>query len=754
VNLPHCWNGLDACDPQKEYYRGEGWYRRHMAVRNPYHNGRVLLHFQGAGQTTTVWVGNTLIGTHKGGYDEFAFDVTEAVAVYTDPERVPVTVKCDNGPDRDRIPSDLSDFCLYGGLYRQVNLVYVPTVSLDTVHWVPQVEADGGARVTLKCRLYNPGKLNKQCSLRLEVWAPDGRTLYRKELDRVVWDGFAELDAFWVDRPELWSPETPRLYRASLTLRTEAGECVQNERFGIRFLEFVEHGPFKLNGQRVLLRGTQRHADHAGVAAAMTDEQVREEFQMIRAMGANFIRLGHYQQDRLVLELCDELGLMVWEELPWCRAGVGSQAFRENARQQLTHMIEQHQNHPSIIFWGLGNEDDWPGEYPSIDQQAIRSFLQELNDLAHRIDSTRLTSIRRCDFARDIPDVYSPSIWAGWYRGQYREYEQALMEGREMAKRFLHIEWGADCHAGRHSEEPEARLHSVPEGHGTDERGLDYVKAGGEVRVSRDGDWSETYSCDLCDWYLKTQEKLDWLAGTAQWIFKDFASPLRGDNGIPRINQKGMVERDLRPKELYYLFQSYWSQKPMVHIYGHSWPVRWGKAGQKRLVRVYSNCERAELWLNGVSLGVKSRDSQDFPSAGLRWEVVFQPGANQLRVTARRGGVTVTDEVSLSYQTESWGKPAELRLREKARAGKRITVEAHLYDAVGVLCLEAQNLVRFSAAGGGRLIDNQGTVRGSREVQLANGRAEILLDAVSGCRVEAEVEGIPRASCELRSQGV
>jgi beta-galactosidase len=362
-------------------------------------------------------------------------------------------------------------------------------------------------------------------------------------------------------------------------------------------------------------------------------------------MGANFVRLAHYQQDRLVLDLCDELGLMVWEEVPWCRAGVGNEAFQKNARDMLSNMIDQHYNHPSIILWGLGNEDDWPNEYPRVDQQAIRSFMTEMRDLAHRLDSSRLTAFRRCEFARDIPDVYSPSVWAGWYRGNYREYEQSLLTERNRVKRFIHIEWGADSHAGRHSEDPEAVLRKVPVDTGTDERGLDYLQSGGDVRVSKDGDWSETYACNLFDWHLKTQESLDWLTGSAQWIFKSFASPLRVNNGIPHVNQKGVVERDLTKKESYFVFQSYWAEKPMVHIYGHSWPVRWGKKGEKRRVHVYSNCDRAELFLNGNSLGTMRRDSQNFPAAGLRWEVAFANGPNHLRALATKGQVTVQDEI-------------------------------------------------------------------------------------------------------------
>ena len=745
-SLPHCFNESDACDPDQSYFRGQGWYRTRVNAENPFPGGRTLLHFQGAGQTTTLWVGSELIGVHKGGYDEFVFDITEAVQKLPPAQKkqgVPIAVLCDNSPDLDRVPSDLSDFCLYGGLYRHVNLVYLPSVAPQTVHILPTVSEDGSATVSVKARLYNPAKCMSDCTAAIEVFGPDGKGIHSETQTAPAWEGFRQLASFRVSQPELWSPESPNLYRCRLTLSSSAGQSTQEERFGIRHFEFVEHGPFKLNGNRVLLCGTQRHADHAGLAAAMSDDLVRQEMQLIRDMGANFIRLGHYQQDRLVLDLCDELGLMVWEEVPWCRSGVGNEAFQQNAKDMLSNMIEQHYNHPSIILWGLGNEDDWPTEYPSVDEQAIRKLMTELRDLAHSLDGSRLTSFRRCDFARDIPDVYSPSIWAGWYRGNYREYEQTLLTERERVKRLIHIEWGADSQAGRHSEDPEAMLGKVPTGTGTDERGLDYKNSGGDVRVSRDGDWSETYACNLFDWHLKTQEKLDWLTGSAQWIFKDFASPLRGDNDIPHINQKGVVERDLTKKESYFVFQSYWATKPMVHIYGHTWPVRWGKPGEQRTVKVYSNCDHAELFLNGKSLGTKQRNSQDFPSAGLRWKVELANGPNRLNVVASRGEAIVHDEIEFTYQTAPWGKPAELRLFEKARNKDIVTVGATIHDAKGVQCLDSRNVVRFSLAGDGKLIDNLGTARGSRELQLYNGRAEISLIHKTGCTLGITSEGLP-----------
>jgi beta-galactosidase len=752
TDLPHCFNAHDACDPDEPYFRGQGWYRTRLFLDNPFTHGRTLLHFQGAGQTTTLWVGTSLIGTHKGGYDEFSFNITEAVQRIAHDETkngVPIVVLCDNSPDLDRVPSDLSDFCLYGGLYRHVSLVYLPAIALDSVHVLPTVAADGSAQVSIKAKLYNLSNETSPCAVSIQITNAQGHSIHQSTRTLPAWSNYVQLAEFRVSVPELWSPDSPHLYHCTVTVSSPAGQTRLDERFGIRQIDFVEHGPFKLNGKRLLLRGTQRHADHAGVAAAMSDDLVREEMRLIREMGANFIRLAHYQQDRLVLDLCDELGLMVWEEVPWCRAGIGNQAFQQNAKDMLTHMIDQHYNHPSVILWGLGNEDDWPDEYPSVDEQAIRSFMIELRDLAHALDHSRLTAFRRCDFARDIPDVYSPSIWAGWYRGNYREYEASLIRERERVKRFIHVEWGADSHAGRHAEEPETVLQKISTGNGTDERGLDYLNSGGDVRVSKDGDWSETYACNLFDWHLKTQEKLGWLTGSAQWVFKDFASPLRESNGIPRVNQKGVVERDLTKKESYFVFQSYWSLKPMVHIYGHSWPIRWGSIGEKRNVHVYSNCDRAELFLNGKSLGIAHRDSQNFPAAGLRWEVVFEPGPNHLRVTAEKGEATVSDEIDLIYQTQPWGEPAELRLSEKARSQNTVTVEAKLFDVKGVLCLDSAKTVRFSLTGAGILVDNLGTTRASREFQLSNGHAEISVVRKGECTIEATPEGVPTASFDL-----
>jgi beta-galactosidase len=764
IAMPHCFNAHDGCDPDTPAYRGPGWYRTHLAIANPYPNGRTLLHFEGAGQTTTVYVGDKVVGHHTGGYDEFAFDITEAIQnlpapASSDskrkemlPSAVPIAILCDNSRDLDRMPSDLSDFTLYGGLYRHVNLLYAPAISLETVHVKTSLASPKSpAEVEVVASLYNPSNGNEPVTIALEISDSKGHIVHTAKQTLKPWAETKSITSFTLHASELWSPSSPNLYECRIAFSTAGGEYKSRETFGIRHTEWVDHGPFKLNGERLLLRGTHRHEDHAGYAAAMPDDLIEQEMKLIKEMGANFIRLAHYQQSRRVLDLCDRLGILVWEEIPWCRGGIGNDIFQEMGRRTLRNMIAQHYNHPSVLLWGLGNENDWPTEYPEVNQQKIRAYLTELRDLSHQLDPSRMTTIRRCDFARDIPDVYSPSIWAGWYSGTYPEYQKSLETQRERVKHLFHAEWGADSHAGRHSENPDKILSEIATGHGTDERGLAYLNTGGEARVSKDGDWSETYACNLFDWHLKVQETLDWFTGSAQWVFKDFTTPLRVENPVPRVNQKGLVTRDLQKKEAYYVFQSYWTDHPMARIYGHSWPVRWGADGEKKMVKVYSNCETAELFVNGTSVGVKKRDSQNFPAAGLRWVVPFVEGRNKLRVIARRGSVTANDELEFIYQTKVWGTPALFMLTELHRGTGKVTLEARLYDAQGVLCLDARNRVRFTISGNGALIDNLGTPTGSRVVELCNGRTEISLMHQVGDQTTVGIssKGLPTAFCAV-----
>ncbi len=758
VTLPHCFNATDAVDPDVNYYQGPGWYTNRITLNNPYSNGRTLLHFEGAGQKTEVWVYTTKVGSHVGGYNEWTVDITDAVKDFQQNKKVadvykgkiPLAIRCDNSRDLEMIPSSMSDFNVYGGIYRYLNLVYVPAFSVEKLHINASVDAKGlEGKLDLSLKFSNKSQLTK-AGLKIEIKDPSGKLLIGKILETESFVGENSLLSQSFKKPVLWSPDQPNLYSCSVTIETASGSQTVTEKFGFRNFEFVEKGPFKLNGTRLLLRGTHRHEDQAGVAAAMTEPMIRQEMKMMKEMGVNFIRLGHYQQSRIVLNLCDSLGIFTWEEIPWCRGGLGGAKYQQQAKSMLTDMIDQHRNHPACIIWGLGNENDWPGDFPEFDKEKIRAFMTELNTLAHQLDPTRMTSIRRCDFCKDIPDVYSPSIWAGWYKGIYTEYRQSTETEIQKVKHFFHAEWGGDSHAGRHSEAPDKILQKVETGVGTDERKGDASLFGGPARVSKDGDWSESYLCNLVDWHLKEQENMPYLTGSAYWPFKDFSTPIRPDNPIPYMNQKGVVERDLTKKEAYFVFQSWWTQVPMAHIYGHSWPVRWGEEGELKMVKVYSNCDEAELFLNGKSCGIKKRNGQDFPAAGLRWNVKYEKGDNQLKVVAKKGKTTVSDEIKQAYQTEKWGVPAQMTLKKIDQKGEIATLEVMVLDANKVLCLDAKNMVTFGLTGDGKLMDNLGTSSGSRKVELYNGRAIIRAITKGGKNIASVAcKGIPTVLCNI-----
>ncbi|GAB2812831.1 glycoside hydrolase family 2 TIM barrel-domain containing protein [Ferruginibacter profundus] len=754
VSLPHCVNATDAVDPDINYYQGAAWYRTQLDIQNPYTNGRTLLHFEGAGQKTKVYVYDQLVGEHVGGYDEWRVDITDAILAFKKTaifqkqfgNKIPVAIRTDNSRDVEMIPSNLSDFNLYGGIYRYLNLVYTPAVSVEKLFALAEVDKEGKyATLHVTAGLYHPAVADNAI-IKVDLIDPAGKIIQQAEKKISDLQGTIDVCNFKIRSPQLWSVEKPTLYTVTLTLSSAGGTCTQTEHIGFRNFEFLKQGPFLLNGKRVLLQGTHRHEDHAGVGAAMTEEMMRTEMLLMKDMGVNFIRLGHYQQSRIILQLCDSLGILVWEEIPWCRGGLGGDVYKAQAKRMLTNMIEQHYNHPAIIVWGLGNENDWPGDFPEFDKEKIRAFMTVLNQQAHQLDSTRKTAIRRCDFCKDIVDVYSPSIWAGWYRGIYTDYKEVSKTEFDKVDRFLHVEWGGDSHAGRHSENPDNALRNIKGGRSADERAGDASLIGGAARVSKDGDWSESYICNLMDWHLKEQETMPWLSGTAQWAFKDFSTPIRPDNPVPYVNQKGVVTRDGTPKEAFYVFQSYWAAKPMAHIYGHTWPVRWGNVGEEKMIKVYSNCDEAELFVNGKSVGIKKRNSQDFPAAGLRWPVVLLKGMNQVKVIAKKGKMVVEDAISFQYQTEKWDKPAKLVLEKLSEANGIAVLQVKLFDNKNVQCLDAANWVRFNLTGDGKLIDNMGTPDAARYVQLYNGRALIKIQTAGGKNVvSVQSAGLPTA---------
>ncbi len=724
VTLPHTWNAVDPTDAEPGYRRAASWYRRALDVRKA-PPGRLLLRFEGANLVADVYVNGTRAGGHVGGYLGFTIDITPFVKPGQPNE---LAVRVDNSDDPSLIPSDKADYAIFGGLTRDVWLLSVPGVSLARVAVrTPQVSRER-ARVQATVELYNPAGERGTRDLALRLFAPDGRQLSSSR-HRVTLSGdtlqSVPVSVPELRRPALWSPASPALHRLTVSLaRAGTEEQAIAERIGFRFFRFEPRGAFYLNGERLFIRGTHRHEERAGLGAALTNAVHADDMAMIKAMGANFVRLGHYPQDPTVYAAADSLGLLVWDELPWNRGGLGDARWKENTKRLLREQIRQNANHPSIILWSMANEPDDVIDPGHGEPPEIAAFVRELTDIAHGLDADRPTAMRKFDAGFGAVDVYSPSIWAGWYGGVYRNYEKSITAAQQKFPRMVHMEYGADGHVGRHTASP-----ITGEGMRIEQGTAEAV--GVPVRnVAREGDWSESYQADLLDWHLTVAPRIPEFTGNAQWVFRDFATPLRPENPIPYVNEKGIVARDGTPKDAWYLFRAHWTTSPQfVYIVSHSWPERFGARGALAEVRTYSNCARVELFLDGASQGTRTRDVTSFPAQGLRWQLPLREGANALAARCAPGGdgSPPTDSLVVRYTTTKWGTATRIEVRTRPLDDGALLLEATLVDAQGRTCQECEQRVYFSHQGAGRMAADLGTPTGSRVIEAANGRATIRL---------------------------
>jgi beta-galactosidase len=715
VNLPHTWNAFDSVDGVPGYRRDASWYRKSITLPPSAHGMRHALLFEAANMKADVYVNGVRVGGHVGGYLPFEIDISD----FARPGANTVLVRVDNSVDREVIPSQSSDFVLYGGLTRDVLLIsrpqtHIAALAIDT----PRVSAEAGeTRITATLANFAG---DATLTLAALVRDPDGNEVARAERPVTLHAGQTRVtvDLPSIAHPALWSPRSPKLYTAEARLTGPDGKLLHSasDRFGYRWFEFKPHGAFYLNGERLLIRGSHRHEEHAGYGGAVPNAIERADLEAAKALGVNFLRLAHYPQAPAVYRAADELGILIWDELPWCRGGVGDAAWQANTERMLREQIAYDRNHPSIIIRSLGNELDWLPDFPGGDDpHAIKTFFTRLNSVAKELDPTRLTATRKYAEGAEIVDVFSPSMWPGWYQSGYSLYEPTIRKAQATYPHMLHMEYGADSHVGRH-------LNDVRDGS---------PPPAGAPSIANASAWDETYAVDLFDWYLHVTERLTDYPGNAQWALKDFATPLRPDNPIPYINQKGLLDREGRPKEAYWVFKSYWTEPvgdaAFCHIYGHTWTQRYGAANAPHTARVYCNTPRAKLVHNGVDLGMRERDTAKFPAAGLAWDVKLTAGANTLVATGYVDGAAVAhDELAIDYRVGGNGPLDNITLTASRRDDGLVLIEALAFDAQGRRALDSAERVRFSADGGGTLLANYGVPDKSAVIEMANGRAAIL----------------------------
>jgi beta-galactosidase len=741
--LPHTWNQWDATDNLPGYRRDASWYQKELFIPEVENNLTFILYFEDANISSEIYVNEQRAGGHVGGYIGFEVDITDYL---NHGESNTISIRVDNSYNVDIIPSQMSDFFIYGGLTRDVWLMVVPQIHIKQIHIETPKVSEKEAIAHLEVTLSDPVKNDQNLILEAKILDAAGKAVLVKQEDvsaQLVCHktdpptGVIEIQFPSLKNPNLWSPDSPYLYTAQVSLKEQDRTLDQIlDKFGYRWFEFREHGPFYLNGKRLLLRGTHRHEEHAGYGAAMPNELHRRDMEMIKELGANFVRLAHYPQDPEIYRACNELGLLVWDELPWCRGGLGNGSWKRHTKRLLKEMIDQNFNHPSIIIWSMGNEVYWLPERSEGDNiDSLRLFLKELNDFAHQLDSGRMTAIRKFYEGADIVDIFSPSIWAGWYSGVYTNYEKAITEARDKYKRLFHAEYGGSSHVGRHVENPISGEGIInTEGW---EEAVNQVKV---KNIARHGDWSESYIVDLFDWHLHISENLDWFTGNAQWAFKDFGTPLRPENPIPFVNQKGLVDRSGKPKDAYYVFKSYWTRDPkFCYIESQSWTDRIGPIGKSREICVFSNSDEVELYLNGMDLGKRKRNKSQFPAQGLTWDVLFEEGPNILVANGYVGDNRVcADTLSILYSFKKSGKPEQFDLTSYPLTNGNLLITATLVDKNGQQCLDYNERIYFSCDGDGYLLHNYGTPTRSPVIEMANGQASIECKYFPGKRVIIE----------------
>ncbi len=720
IDLPHTWNALDATDNNPGYRRSSGWYKKHLSI--PGIGGRWNLHFEGVNISSRVYVNGVEAGGHVGGYIGFDVDVTDHLVPGKTNE---ILVWVDNSVDPNIIPSQKSDFFIFGGITRDVWLNHTDDIAIRQMHVTPKNVSHASAQTSVALEVLNHLDLAKTATISYNLIDPQGDTVLTSQISTQLETGPNHIshDLPGLNTPLLWSPESPALYQLHVSVVGVVFKAQKEARIGYRWFEFKEHGPFLLNGERLLLRGTHRHEEWAGLGNALPDSLHRKDIEMIKEMGANFVRLAHYPQDPEVYRACDELGLLVWDELPWCRGGMGGDEWKANTERLFREQIAQNYNHPSIILWSVGNELYWQPDFEGGgDIDKLKAYVSHLNDLAHELDPSRLTTMRKFYDGAEITDVFSPSIWAGWYSGVYKTFQQAIEKSNKKYKHFFHMEYGGSSHVGRHTENPITGEGFVKADEWDEKPNMINVK-----KVSQSGDWSESYIVDLFDWHLRVSESADWLSGNAQWAFKDFGTPLRPENAIPYINQKGLVDREGKPKDAYYVFKSYWTKNPsFCYIESHTWKERFGQPDESREISVFSNCDEVELIHNGQALGRKQRDIQDYPASGFHWDVVFTEGQNQLEAIGYSQGTEASrDTHELRYNIGRPGKPEDVSLSSIRLPNGNYLIQAKVVDKQGELCPQYNQRVYFDVNGPGDLLRYQGTPTGSDVIEFASGKAAI-----------------------------
>jgi beta-galactosidase len=618
ISIPHNWGWEDAQEG-RDFYRGPGWYRRELNI-TPETGKRYFLRFEAAGQVADVYLNGGKLGSHRGAFGAFCFEITTNLST----AGTNLLAVCANNKwDADIAPLS-GDFSVYGGLYRPGHLIETAAVNFSPtdhaspgVAWLQASVTETQAVLDVTAQISNGSKQKQPLTLIAFVLDADGKQIAdtTQQISPVPGVTAPYSLRVTVPHPHLWNGRAdPYLYKAVIELRS--GDSVVDsveQPLGLRFYSVDPDKGLFLNGQPYHLHGVDRHQDRFNKGWAISEADMDEDLQLIKEIGATVIRCAHYQHSDYFYSLCDEAGILVWAEIPQVNQITASEQFEENSRNQLLDLIRQNINHPSIFAWSLFNE------VALRDTADPHRELQDMNNVAHSEDPTRPTIAATCTDKlpqmNKIPDLLGWNLYPGWYRGTKDDFGRELDRLRDTSRHggFCVSEYGAGANTTQHEQNPK--------------------------QPKTDGPWHpEEWQAEVHEaaWAAMKQRPFVW--GTFVWNMFDFAVSTRHEGSIPGRNDKGLVTYDRQTKkDAFYFYQANWSDEPMVYITSRRFTERTNAVTD---VKVYSNANQVELLLNGKPQGKRNNGT----NCVFVWkEAQLKPGANHVEARAERNGQKLSD---------------------------------------------------------------------------------------------------------------
>ena len=643
VNIPHTWNDKDADDETPGFYRGPVWYRKQLFIDKSQEGRRAVIYFEGANQEVRFYLNGQFVGEHKGGYTRFCFDITSHLR-YGQENLFAIYV---NNVYNPNIPPLSADFTFFGGIYRDVYLQFMNPVHIATNDYAssgvyirtPEVN-NSAASVEITTLLTND--MPQATEIRVEniICDADGKEVKKTQAEVKLAAGETKTDIskkIKIDSPRLWDIDDPYRYMVYTRILDKRKGTLLDEvvnPLGLRWFKFDSEKGFFLNGKGRKLIGTARHQDYFQKGNALRDELHVQDVLLLKEMGGNYLRVSHYPQDPVIMEMCDKLGIVTSVEIPVVNAVTETEEFLHNSVEMAKEMVRQDFNRPSVMIWGYMNEIFL--RRPYTEGKQLEDYYRFTEKVARALEAT----IREEDPSRytmmayhnmpqyyedahltEIPMIQGWNLYQGWYEPDINEFQRLLDRAHKVykGKVLMVTEYGPGVDPRVHSYQPERF------------------------------DFSQEYGLVYHKHYLNEMMKRPFIAGSSLWNLNDFYSESRVD-AVPHVNNKGVVGLNREKKDVYWFYKTALSRRPILVIGNREWKSRGGvvNTAQKECIQsvpVFSNAEEVELFVNNKSLGKKKIEDNY-----ALFDVPFVGGENLLEAVAVTGDNKLRDMLRIQFQ--------------------------------------------------------------------------------------------------------